>query len=550
MSKRLKFTYFLLCLLVHSSCARADLLSDILRSRYHNYGILHEGLQLSIDNVNSKINAAVTVQLKANKKLKSVYFLLNTDFEVESVFRDGNSLKFSKLPILSPVGLLRVVLDKPLEKDEGVTFVVRYVIQFKTAWSFLPKSFVDGEGAELRGMSLWFPTMLDEENTFRLAVVAPEGEIPVATGELLGVQKIEEGQETLKFLYEYEVSSPLMPWVMSFYAHHYAKFSRPHGKRVFDIYVFKDQKKYVPRIFKDMTFVFDFYEKLFGAFPVKRYVLLEKKENGAYASYYHIDISRNEMQSMDKKEESKKLLWYRALFHETGHLWTAANSSRDGNAWLSEGLAEYLFYLAYEKRFGTGKAERILKQWQRIYVAMLKGNKETSIAQTNAASPLFFGVVYNKGAYVFHMLRGLIGDKAFYEMIRKFSLRFKWRMAAFSDFKAAAGDDVKNAVGVFLKDWVESAKRLDYALSDVQLKKEEKGYALTITIINRGEIFYSGHVELLIEMKKKREKVKVNIKQKKEVFSFHVKDKVTRIELDPGWSVLDVHRENNSWLMK
>lgn len=550
MAKRLSIVYIAVFILLCAAEGRASLLSDLIRSRYHRYDILHEGLQFSIDNKSRKIHAGATVQLKAGKKLKSVYFLLNMDFEVESVSRSGVPLHFSKQPVFSPLGLLRVVLDKPLEKGESVTLSIHYVIQFKTASSFLPKSFVNEGGVELRGMSLWFPTMLDEECTFRLAVVVPDGEIPVGTGELLGIKKITGKRSPPKFLYEYEVPNPLMPWVMSLYAHRYEKFWQPHGNYRFEVYVFKDQKKYVSRIFKDMAFVFDFYEKLFGPFPAKRHVLLAKKESGAFASYYHIDLSRKEIQALDAKDESMKLLWYRALFHETGHLWSAAHGPLEGNAWLSEGLAEYLFYLAYARRFGEEKAARILKRWHRIYLATIKKNREVSLSHANTSTPVFFGVVYNKGAYVFHMLHGMLGDKAFYEMVRKFSMGFKWRMATLSDFKSAAADDVKNSVNAYLMDWVESAKRLDYGISGIQLEKDKKGYAVTLTVINRGEIFFPGPVELLIEMKKKKEKVKINIKQKKEVFSFHIKHKVTRVELDPGWHVLDVHRENNIYLVK
>ncbi len=550
MGKRLKVFYILILLLMHALDVRANLLSDIIRSRYHKYDILHETLRLSIDNKNQKIHALAAVKLQAGEKLKSVYFLLNMDFEVESVSRSGIALNFSKTPVFSPLGLLRVGLDTPADKGEVVTLFIHYVIQFKTEPSFLPKSFVGAEGVELRGMSLWFPTMLDEECTFRLAVEAPEGEIPVGTGELLGIKKITEKKAPPKFLYEYEVPKPLMPWVMSLYAHRYEKFSRPHRKVLFDVYVFKDQKKYVSRIFRDMAFVFDFCEKLFGAFPAKRHVFLAKKESGAFASYYHIDLSRREIKALDAKDEGEKLLWHRMLFHETGHLWTAAHGPLEGNAWLSEGLAEYLFYLAYARRFGTEKAERILKRWHRIYLATIKKNRDVPLSRASASTPVFFGVVYNKGAYVFHMLHGMLGDKAFYAMVRKFSLRFKWRMATLSDFKGAAAENVKNSVDGFLTDWVESAKRLDYSVSFVQLEKEKKGYAVAITIINRGEIFFPGTVELLIEMKKKTEKVNVRVTQKKEVFSFHVKDKVTRVELDPGWHVLDVHRENNIGLVK
>lgn len=543
-----KFIIFIFIILLNNSTSDAGFLSEMIKEKYHKYDLIHYNLNLDIDNKNHKIYADAEIHFKTKyDNLKSVYFLFNADFNVISVNRNEKLLKFSFQSLLSPMGALRVVLDEPLKINEECLLKIKYIIEFKSPQILGAKSYIDEEGAELSPTGLWFPMMVDEECTFALTIIAPEDKITIGTGELIEIKNIKKDQDSNFVQYKYEIKKPISLWAMSICEHKYKKFSFKHKEYVFEIYVFEKQEKYVDEILKDMKFVFDFYENKFGKFPIKKYKIITKKEGSGLSAFYHIELNENIVENINAKDENAKLIWYRVLYHETGHLWAPSSDIMGNYSWLCEGLTEYLFFLAYQERFGKENGKKILERWQKIYLDEIQKKGESPIIKTDLLTPGHFGVVYNKGAYVFHMLHYILGDEKFYELIRNFSSKWKWKNASFSDFKNSLQEVVKEDLDWFFKDWIESTKKLDYAISDVKSIKEKDGYTTTVTVSNLGEISMPVDVEILIETKKEKEIKKVKLLDKTQNISFNTKEKISSITIDPNYWLLDVDRENNEW---
>ena len=78
---------------------------------------------------------------------------------------------------------------------------------------------------------------------------------------------------------------------------------------------------------------------------------------------------------------------------------------------------------------------------------------------------VFRAVVYDKGAYVLHMLRAIVGDDAFFRGVRDFQHRFLFSKAGTDDLResleAASGMDLKP----YFEEWIygTSLPRLRYA---------------------------------------------------------------------------------------
>lgn len=542
-----KIIIFIFIILLNNSICNASPLSEIIKEKYHKYDLIHYNLNLDIDNKNHKIYADVEIYFKAKyDNLKSVYFLFNTDFNVISVSRNENLLKSSFQNLLSPMGALRVVLDEPLKINEECILKIKYIIEFKSKGLLGAVSYIDGEGAELHPTGLWFPTMANEECTFNLIITAPGGQITIGTGELIGMKNIKKENQNQNFVeYKYEIKNPISPWAMTVGEHKYKKFSYEHKEYIFEIYVFEEQEKFVNEILKDMKFVFDFYENKFGKYPIKKYIFLTKKEGSGLSAFYHIELNENIVENINAKDENAKLIWYRVLFHETGHLWAPSSDIMGNYSWLCEGLTEYLFFLAYCERFGKENGKKILERWRNIYLNEIEKKGESPIIKTDLLTPGHFGVVYNKGAYVFHMLHYILGDEKFYELIRNFSSKWKWKNALLSDFKNTFQEVVKEDLDWFFKDWLESTKKLNYAISNVKSIKEKDGYNTTFTISNLGEINMPIDIEILIETKKGKEIKKVKLLDKTQNISFKTKDEITTITIDPNYWLLDINRENN-----
>jgi aminopeptidase N len=161
--------------------------------------------------------------------------------------------------------------------------------------------------------------------------------------------------------------------------------------------------------------------------------------------------------------------------------------------WLSEGFADFsaaLFLQATQKT-----PDRFLKFWDTSKQHLLEKNKFGRRA--NDAGPIWIGirldseknpsaydrVVYNKGAYVLHMLRILMqdqqgSDKLFREMMQDFVRQYMNRNASTEDFQHVVEQHmspVMNAAGNgkmdwFFSEWVYGTAiphyKLDYTVSD------------------------------------------------------------------------------------
>ena len=141
--------------------------------------------------------------------------------------------------------------------------------------------------------------------------------------------------------------------------------------------------------------------------------------------------------------------------HEVAHQWwghqVGWRSYHD--AWLSEGFAEFTSGLVLEARKGTGTLNNFYEQKRKRILEKSRGARIPSdqagpITQgfrvSTWQSPAAYGaIIYDKGAYILHMLRMTmrdnskpVADEAFMAMMKDFATTFAGKNASTADFKA------------------------------------------------------------------------------------------------------------------
>ena len=108
------------------------------------------------------------------------------------------------------------------------------------------------------------------------------------------------------------------------------------------------------------------------------------------------------------------------IAHEMAHQWFGNNVTFGSwsDIWLSEGMAEYLSGLAVEALRPAA--------WNGVKTSKI--NSITSqpggsvyVTDTTDLSVIFDGrLTYNKGFYLAHMLRWMVGDSAFFQACRNY----------------------------------------------------------------------------------------------------------------------------------
>lgn len=114
--------------------------------------------------------------------------------------------------------------------------------------------------------------------------------------------------------------------------------------------------------------------------------------------------------------------------HEIAHQWwgNVVNAALDRDAWLMEALATYSSLLWLEEEDGVKERDAVLAGFVRNLMDRSDGKTVESAGpivlgrrlRTSKVPEAYRVIVYEKGAWIMHMLRGILGDQAFFGMLR------------------------------------------------------------------------------------------------------------------------------------
>ena len=144
------------------------------------------------------------------------------------------------------------------------------------------------------------------------------------------------------------------------------------------------------------------------------------------------------------------------LAHEIAHQWwgQAVGWKNYHEQWLSEGLAQYFAALYAERSAGPEVFNDILGQMRRwamrhsdegpVYLGYRLGHLDSK-------PRVFRALVYNKGALVLHMVRGLVGDDAFFAGLRRFYHQWRFQKAGTDALQLAFEIEAGRSLGRFFR---------------------------------------------------------------------------------------------------
>ncbi len=139
------------------------------------------------------------------------------------------------------------------------------------------------------------------------------------------------------------------------------------------------------------------------------------------------------------------------VIHELSHQWfgDAVTLMNWKNIWLNEGFASYCEALWQEHVSGKQAYLDYMKAFDYGYFSGTVYDPSGFID-----SPPVYATVYQKGAWVLHMLRGVLGDDTFLKGMREYYERFKYRNAETSDFMGVMEEVSGKKLDWFFDEWV------------------------------------------------------------------------------------------------
>ena len=146
------------------------------------------------------------------------------------------------------------------------------------------------------------------------------------------------------------------------------------------------------------------------------------------------------------------------LVHELGHQWWGDAVTLDDwpHIWLNEGFATYSEALWQDHINGIADYHNYMRN--RLFVNDPSG-------PIYDPSYLFSSnTVYHKGAWVLHMLRGVVGD-SIWSIFPEYYNRFQYRNATTEELQEVCEDIWGDSLGWFFQEWIYGVNRPDYKWS-------------------------------------------------------------------------------------
>jgi hypothetical protein len=191
------------------------------------------------------------------------------------------------------------------------------------------------------------------------------------------------------------------------------------------------------------------------------------------------------------------------IAHEVGHQWFYGmiGNNETEEAWIDEGLTQYLTEEATRKLFGLGDnpytgLDSLVYPWiespwidlhQYYQLAVTRYEEQLSIPHDWMREDQTSSLVYYKGMSVARMLEYMMGDSLFDAAMRGFVERWRYRHPSARDFEHAMEEASGLRLDWFFNQWISTTKLLDYAIDDLASERSGDGFATTVKLSNRNE---------------------------------------------------------------
>lgn len=392
------------------------------------------------------LQAKAQIQLIPETQSASLSFRLDSALHVKSVTgASGDQVQFTQQGLnllLSPVN--------PLPAGQATVLTVEYSGTLTSADGSpvegLKLAYVGPEGSYLLYPGCWFPVNGAGLDRFAatLHITVPQGQTVVASGETAAPTSTADG-DVYSFHYDRQ-SFPGTVLVGSYVA---IPESAP-GMNL-TVYLDKNDAKYAPSYSAAATKILAYYAGKFGILPTQRISLVEIPDGtlGGYSGPGVVAIAkRGFTQPVDSA----------LLAHEIAHQWwpCLVSPATPNDAVLNDGLSTYSSALFIQDEEGEAPFE---DRMHTISIDALIHEGESPIAQAGQLhpfSPEYQSIVYDKGAMVFHMLRWVMGDSAFFASLRDLAHQYAWSSVSLAEFQKLAETAGKQSLTYFFAQWVDS----------------------------------------------------------------------------------------------
>lgn len=418
-----------------------DLIKNRINNKYQNYDVLSYKLNLDINLTSKQICSTCKLRISL-KNQKKIFINFRDNFKIHSLKIGEHIYKYD----YQKYGIL---LNGEFKDTTEIVISYEGKPQFEGYGGFVFDTQFDTTVYTLNEpvfASTWFPCKDNptDKALFDISIKVDSSYFAVSTGNLISIEN-NQSYKVFRWKTNYPTSTYLVSLNIGKYVVEELESNLMNGFPKIIFYTFPNDMEKVENDFRDIKNIINAYNNLFGNYPFVSEKLgiveiawpfgaIENQTSIGFSYHYYSGIN----------------LYKNVIAHELAHQWwgNSVTVKEWEDIWLFEGLSTYSEALFYEyesdKRalYSSMESIRNFETYSKLYKP--EGN-------------LFSDIIYNKSAWIFHMLRGKLGDEKFFEVLKNIQNKYKYLNLSTFDLIDEFGKS-QITLEDFFYDWVFESK--------------------------------------------------------------------------------------------
>src|SRR5580692_4747597 len=424
-----------------------------------------------------------------------------------------------------------------------VTASAPFVAGQSTHWTFVYDGTITGnEDGPIEGLQLaaiqepisyllyaarWFPTTgyLTDRFTAEMHISVPQGMRVFASGGTGTPKSVTLSSGKPGSEYDFKWGKPGFPGTVIA-----GRFADPFtaGPGNVKVYLTISHQASGNQLAQTASKEYDFFTDSFGEAETSHLNVVELPDDTLPAAY------APELAAIQGSRVGDKS-GVRLLANTIAHQWWGCEISPHGlgDAWITNGMSRYGELMYIEDESGKSALRAAL---QDVAAGALAYDTVplSSTSRLDPFSPQFQSMTLEKGAMIFHMLRGEVGDKAFLAILKGTLSQFTDASIRTEDFEKVSEELSQQQLLPFFSQWVDGTGAPSFTNKyAVYRLGNNKGFR-TIGEINQDLDLFRMPVELRIETEGKTEDKKIDVVGTDTQYVVDTFGRPRHIAIDPG----------------
>ncbi|MEE9162533.1 MAG: M1 family aminopeptidase, partial [Candidatus Neomarinimicrobiota bacterium] len=409
-------------------------------------------LALEIEPATASLSGSVEVRGRSNTAgLQSVVLDFLANMAVDGVGGDADSL-------LRVGDRLHLHLAQPRDTGESFTVRIDYHGQpastgfggFRVTTHGDPAKPIVWTLSEPYGARNWWPCKdvpSDKADSVDIIVTVPDG-MTVASNGVLRSASFTDSTGTFHWHESYPITTYLVSLAITNYRT-YSEWFRPTADDSLEVryYIYPENLSSARTQLTETLDMLAYFHEIFGPYPFwsEKYGIAQFPWGGGME---HQTITSQGGFSLP------------LTVHELAHQWWGdkITTATWHDIWLNEGFASYAEALYFEHTRDTDYFRTYLDWMDRDYTFPIYVDDTTSVSR------IFDGAVYDKAGWFLHMLRHVVGDPVFFDILLAYSHdpRFAYGNATTAGFQAVCETVSGMVLDWFFQPWIYEVGRPVY----------------------------------------------------------------------------------------